>query len=49
LDFSLPNADLLLSPKDINSPSLREASDSAILPKWTDCRAYYSTLDSTRP
>ena len=47
LDFSLPIEDLLLSPKDTDSPSLRDAAGSALLPKWADCRAYYSTLGST--
>ena len=47
LNFSLPIEDLLLSPKDTDSPSLRDAAGSALLPKWADCRAYYSTLGST--
>ncbi len=38
----------LLSPKDTDGPSLMEAVDSALLPTWAECRAFYATLnDST--
>jgi dTDP-4-dehydrorhamnose 3,5-epimerase len=48
LEFPLAIADLLLSPKDTDSPSLDDAAASGLLPTWDDARAFYATLASTR-
>jgi dTDP-4-dehydrorhamnose 3,5-epimerase len=34
----------LLSPKDTDAPSLREAQESGLLPTWDAMRAYYDSL-----
>jgi dTDP-4-dehydrorhamnose 3,5-epimerase len=43
LDFGFPADKLLLSPKDIDAPSLREAAGS--LPDWEACRELYKGLN----
>jgi dTDP-4-dehydrorhamnose 3,5-epimerase len=45
LEFPLPASDLLLSPKDVSSPSLDEAVASGLMPTWLECREYYASLD----
>ncbi len=34
----------LLSPKDVEAPSLAEAAHSGLLPKWEDVRSFYQSL-----
>jgi len=34
----------MLSPKDVDAPSLTGAAASGLLPTWTDARAFYSSL-----
>jgi dTDP-4-dehydrorhamnose 3,5-epimerase len=46
LDFTLGLADLLLSPKDTDAPSLAEAAASGLLPTWEAARAFYDSLNS---
>ncbi|GAA1059523.1 dTDP-4-dehydrorhamnose 3,5-epimerase family protein [Agromyces bracchium] len=46
LDFTLDSADLLLSPKDTDAPSLAEAAASGLLPTWEAARAFYDSLNS---
>lgn len=38
----------LLSPKDTEAPSLREAEAQGLLPTWDAARAYYESLSTTR-
>ena len=45
LEFPVPAAELLLSPKDTDAPGLIEARDSGLLPTWDAARAYYASLD----
>ncbi|MDQ1587903.1 MAG: dTDP-4-dehydrorhamnose 3,5-epimerase [Microbacteriaceae bacterium] len=45
LEFGLPAAELLLSPKDTAAPGLRAAADAGLLPKWDDCRGFYASLN----
>ncbi len=46
--LSLPTdiGELLLSPKDIEAPSLAEAKASGLLPTWDAAKEYYRELDS---
>ena len=44
LAFQVDASDLLLSPKDTAAPSLVEARDAGILPRWEDMRTYYRGL-----
>jgi len=37
--------ELLLSPKDIDAPSLEEAAASGLLPVWDDARRFYDSLN----
>jgi dTDP-4-dehydrorhamnose 3,5-epimerase len=46
LDFGTAKDGLLTSPKDADAPLLREALESGILPRWEDCVAWTSGLDS---
>jgi dTDP-4-dehydrorhamnose 3,5-epimerase len=40
----------LLSDKDATAPTLAEARDSGLLPRWEDCQAFYESLRAgTRP
>jgi len=34
----------LLSPKDLEAPTLAAAAESGLLPVWDDVRAYYTSL-----
>ena len=38
-------AELLLSPKDTDAPSLAEAAAQGLLPSWADARAFYDSLN----
>ena len=38
----------LLSPKDLEAPTLAEAAASGLLPAWDDVRAFYDSLGATR-
>ncbi|MBK4346470.1 dTDP-4-dehydrorhamnose 3,5-epimerase family protein [Lacisediminihabitans changchengi] len=38
--------ELLLSPKDTDAPSLAEAAELGLLPRWADARAFYKSLDT---
>ena len=45
LDFGIEREQLLLSPKDLDAPTLSEAAASGLLPSWDEARAFYRTLD----
>ncbi len=45
LDFGLPQESLLLSPKDLDAPTLEEAKARGILPTWQDAKSYYAELN----
>ncbi|WP_394771440.1 dTDP-4-dehydrorhamnose 3,5-epimerase family protein [Lacisediminihabitans sp.] len=47
LIFPPEAGEALLSPKDLEAPSLREAERSGLLPLWKDARDFYSSLDRT--
>ena len=49
LDFPMPAAELLLSPKDTGAPRLSEAAAAGALPRWSDMRAFYASLDAPAP
>lgn len=36
--------ELLLSPKDTDAPSFRDAANSGLLPQWADVRSHYAAL-----
>jgi len=38
----------LLSPKDLEAPTLAEAAATGLLPAWDDVRAFYDSLGATR-
>ena len=40
--------ELLLSPKDLEAPSLAEAKAAGLLPTWDETRAFYTSLSTTR-
>lgn len=44
LRFPLDAADLLLSPKDTSAPSLEEAADCGLLPRWDETLKFYESL-----
>jgi dTDP-4-dehydrorhamnose 3,5-epimerase len=48
LRFPEEAGELLLSPKDTEAPSLREAADSGLLPTWDAATAFYAELDGAR-
>jgi len=39
--------ELLLSPKDTEAPSLAAAAAAGLLPKWTETREFYASLNGT--
>ena len=45
LVFPAEAGEPLLSPKDVEAPSLAEARDSGLLPKWADVRNHYKLLN----
>ena len=46
LAFPDEAGELLLSPKDVEAPSLAEAAASGLLPRWQDARTFYDSLES---
>lgn len=46
LAFPGEAGELLLSPKDIEAPSLADAAAQGLLPTWGDARAYYGSLNA---
>lgn len=46
LGFRLPRSELILSPKDVEAPSLAEAVSVGLLPSWQATTDYYSTLNA---
>jgi dTDP-4-dehydrorhamnose 3,5-epimerase len=46
LTMPLPLDQLLLSPKDVEAPTLREAQAAGLLPSWDAARAFTGGLDS---
>jgi dTDP-4-dehydrorhamnose 3,5-epimerase len=47
LVFPAEAGELLLSPKDLEAPSLAEARTLGILPTWDEVRKHYDVLDGT--
>ena len=45
LRFPDAAGELLLSPKDLEAPSLSEALEQGILPSWSECLSLYTTLN----
>lgn len=45
LTFPMEGVELLMSPKDVEAPSLAEAAAAGLLPSWDECTAFYRTLD----
>jgi dTDP-4-dehydrorhamnose 3,5-epimerase len=45
LAFPIDGDRLLLSPKDVEAPSLAEAAELGLLPTWHDARAFYTSLN----
>lgn len=45
LVFPEEAGELLLSPKDVDAPSLSDAAASGLLPSWDDAQAFYRSLD----
>ncbi|QEO13543.1 dTDP-4-keto-6-deoxy-D-glucose epimerase [Agromyces intestinalis] len=45
LEFGIPADELILSPKDIEAPTLAEAEASGLLPTWEQVRAYSDELN----
>ena len=46
LQFPPEAGDPLLSPKDLEAPSLAEAQALGLLPTWDDAKAYYASLSA---
>jgi dTDP-4-dehydrorhamnose 3,5-epimerase len=46
LEMPLPHNQLLLSPKDVEAPTLREAQAAGLLPSWDAARAFTGSLDT---
>ena len=44
LKFPFDPETLLTSPRDTAAPSLAEAGERGLLPRWDECNAYYGTL-----
>jgi dTDP-4-dehydrorhamnose 3,5-epimerase len=45
LVFPEEAGELLLSPKDVDAPSLSDAAAAGLLPNWDDAQAFYRSLD----
>lgn len=45
LTFPVDASSLLLSPKDVEAPSLAEAAELGLLPTWDNARAFYASLN----
>lgn len=48
LDFGIPHSELLLSPKDLDAPTLSEARTAGLLPTWEDAKAFYGSRNEGR-
>ncbi|QYH34854.1 dTDP-4-dehydrorhamnose 3,5-epimerase family protein [Salinibacterium sp. M195] len=46
LVFPPEAGELLLSPKDVEAPTLAEARDAGLLPTWDGARTYYESLNA---
>jgi dTDP-4-dehydrorhamnose 3,5-epimerase len=46
LEFPAETAELLLSPKDTDAPSLAECAERGLLPTWDDMRRFYQSLNT---
>jgi dTDP-4-dehydrorhamnose 3,5-epimerase len=46
LEFPIPAEELLLSPKDLDAPTLAQAEVQGLLPTWADARDFYEALKS---
>ncbi|SEB93073.1 dTDP-4-dehydrorhamnose 3,5-epimerase [Paramicrobacterium humi] len=44
LEFPIPTAELLLSPKDTDAPGLLDAQEQSLLPTWEAARAHYASV-----
>ena len=44
LEFPFASSELLLSTKDTEAPTLREAADAGLLPDWEETQVFYETL-----
>jgi dTDP-4-dehydrorhamnose 3,5-epimerase len=45
LTFDIPASELVLSEKDLQAPSLEEAAESGLLPRYDVCLAWYAELN----
>jgi len=46
LTFPIAVEDLVLSPKDLDAPTLEQAENEGLLPTWTDALNFYEALKS---
>jgi dTDP-4-dehydrorhamnose 3,5-epimerase len=44
IEYPFERDDLLLSPKDLEAPSLADAAAAGLLPDYAECQAYYAHL-----
>ena len=44
LEFPIDRTDLLLSPKDLDAPTLQMAADAGMLPSWSAARDFYESV-----
>lgn len=49
LVFPAEAGEALLSPKDVEAPSLAQAAERGLLPTWDDARAFYASLATIAP
>lgn len=47
LSFPAELGEPLLSPKDLEAPTLAEAAEAGLLPSWNECVEYYASLASS--
>jgi len=47
LEFPFDRSELVLSPKDVDAPSLGDARDAGALPDWASVTDYYTLLSTT--
>ena len=43
LELPIPTEELIISPKDLDAPTLAQARELGMLPNWTDARGYVGT------
>ena len=48
LDFPFPSEELLISPKDQDAPSLRQAESDGLLPTYQDALDFYASMTAGR-